>query len=1792
MSSLGPSSPHPRTSALGRALELTESTPPPPQLLNTTVPLSEGHFNPMLGNAEPLPSGSKMGVETLVTCDLLQGSLDGEFSSLSDSCDSDLLASEGGTEDSCTYEYCAQLPGTSAKHYVGRFEDPEDQRSLVEPEPSRVHSSSSAFESYNRFAPLAVPPTQQRPMHLGPVLAVLQPTVLTTIDEHTPESCWSSLCCKRKRTRHATPRRTQTVYDFSEINAELDALEKDNRRSMVASKLRKKERLHTQGGLFDGCKKTMKTAKVLNENVDFVVDVSKRIDRARDFLKYDGTPKQNLLENAMSRLEDLTAFVVGLRTTTSWQNCLSLVHLYVRSFFPQSIVLKMMKWIVEALKIDAKVLETQTGLEFDVSQVGQSIDSVKKILTEWRSFRNSDLARNLANVIDMLVTVGFIGVDDPKKMKNPFRSGEFEKFSVRVWDIQAEAIDFTTMVFETIIFFLERGYAAFVHKDPTLLLYSDSETQAMDIEFSLLTSALPLLECGRLDELAERMNANPIPNAIPIVDSADFDNRVDKMVSKLSYLLKFEKHPVARNMLSSKLTTMTKLRTSLIMQQRKSPIRDKPFCVEIYGGSSVAKTTLCNIFARVLLHANGFACTKDHIVTCNDLDKYQSEYTSSKTAVILDDYANTRADFYDVAPTKKIIDFCNNVNLAALNAEVEKKGNVMIRPKMVLLTTNVKGLLAEHFSNEPVSIQRRFEVIITAKLKPDFVDPATGGPLKEKMARVAIPDAWDLLLETVHIVRDRHDRAELRSLFHKRKEDGTIEPATVGIFTALEKLKEMSREHFATQKAYVACVENFFEIDFCEHSMPPDSCPHCRQKHADSNLLLPSIVAPLCPHNKAKGNCQTCADTLARLQTSSFLNGLSTHSGTEDERRNALASAFLDEAFDDVSLGCETQTGIPISYDEEAEVSFVEYFSDRRMRILGGAAVLTGVVAAVYLVYRIYKNMQKTIDVQGDVVSQPIRLETDVANPWKQVKPVQLPTSLASKTTTVDDLVKLISRKIGFALIRHHSVDKELPREVCNIMPMCGDRWLLPSHMLHHVDKEYEIEVRTGSSQVLGKTFKQCVGSREIEFIPGTDYAIVRLANGGDNYDLTKFLALGKIDLGWTRSKLYAKTVLRHSDGEIENETIHLHSRSVVEALSPTTGKSFEYDAYCYQYPKPTFRGQCMMALISDSASPALLGFHLAGRTNETFGAAGVLLKSEFDKANMLLSDRVPIVCHSSGTFRTKIYDIDFKPSSIIDPKHATAWLTTDEETGTHPALEVFGSHPQGTVRFKSHVCKSPISDAVEDILALKRIHGPPNGGKSWVHWQRDLDLISKPRGLFRPKILQQAADDFWSKIDTFLNEHPDQLDLVHPYDLDTILAGVDGITSVDGVDLKTSMGWPLNKAKSNFIVPSERSVSNVTRPLDIDPTILAEAERVEAILLTGERCYAIHRATKKDEAVKFTKDKIRIFAGAQYALIHVTRKYYLPIIRLIQTNWINMECAVGINAHGKQWSELAERLLTHGRDRLIAGDFKSYDKVISPTLMTEAFGILIKIAKKAGYNADQLRVMAGIATEICYPTYEWDGVFLQAFGSNPSGHPLTVIVNNLANSLYMRYAYYAMHEGEEVPPFHTRVELICYGDDNAQNVSPLETKYNFRTVQRELAKVQVPYTPADKGTTCPEFIPIEEVSFLKRGFVYREDLQMWVAPLEEASISKSLHNYLKQKGSPTTPLQISAQVISGALREYFRFPREVFERRRKQLYEVAETTGALAYINSFPTYDEFRDELLGNSSIAYPLFPTDLECA
>lgn len=260
-----------------------------------------------------------------------------------------------------------------------------------------------------------------------------------------------------------------------------------------------------------------------------------------------------------------------------------------------------------------------------------------------------------------------------------------------------------------------------------------------------------------------------------------------------------------------------------------------------------------------------------------------------------------------------------------------------------------------------------------------------------------------------------------------------------------------------------------------------------------------------------------------------------------------------------------------------------------------------------------------------------------------------------------------------------------------------------------------------------------------------------------------------------------------------------------------------------------------------------------------------------------------------------------------------------------------------------------------------------------------------------------------------------------------------------------------------------------------------------------------------------------------------------------------------------------------NGWGRAIAGDYAKFDGKMSVHFMLMSFKLMIKIAEKSGnYDADDIIIMKGIASEISYPTYDYFGTLVQFFGSNPSGHPMTVIVNSMVNSLYMRYTYYSIAKIKgwwRTPLFSVVVALMTYGDDNIMTVLEGYDDFNHTAIAAEFAKVGITYTMADKDAESVPFVNLSDASFLKHFAVWDEELGLYRSPVEDGSIAKMLHTHARSQVLSVE--QSSAEAIQNVALKYFECGREVYTKRVAELNQVALDSGVSSYVVPIPTYDE-----------------------
>lgn len=822
-----------------------------------------------------------------------------------------------------------------------------------------------------------------------------------------------------------------------------------------------------------------------------------------------------------------------------------------------------------------------------------------------------------------------------------------------------------------------------------------------------------------------------------------------------------------------------------------------------------------------------------------------------------------------------------------------------------------------------------------------------------------------------------------------------------------------------------------------------------------------------------------------------------------------------------------------VSADSAAMPAVFKMYRDRHVKWITGCCVVIG---ALYALAQVYKAFRVIPAPQGNLCPtsmEDITMRDAEVNPWAGVVVSAMPCSEKSKTTTPDRLERMVQDNLCHMQMSIMENGKERTF-VCDAFFPKSNVAIVPRHMWQADD--IKAKFTRHDPQKIGGNFECYLYRKYSCDIPDTDLSLVWVPNGGDWKDMSEYFPKDRFH------HVPARLVYKKPDGSCVNSKLFMNVGKVVTLAAEFFGAKYDLQF-------ETFKGLCMATLVTETKGPVIGGFHLGGKNGQTQGCSGLLVRRQLDEAFQKLSE-IPgvVVSKSSGEIPTKLYDVQYFEGTDVHPKSPINFLPE----GTN--CRYYGQ-VKGRASYYTEVVSTTISEHVEAVCGVAQKWAGPKFRKGYP-WQASLQYSTKPSCGIEGSLLDRARKDFLSGLRRAIGNFPELVANVAPLtDMETI-CGIDGLRFIDKMQPNTSVGYPLSGPKSNFLTPLDPEEHPThSCPTELDQLFWDHANEMEALYLEGKRAYPIFKACLKDEPTKKTKDKVRVFQGAPVALQLLVRKYYLPIARVLSMLPLDSECAVGVNAQGPEWDQLACYVKRYGADRILAGDYSKYDLRMPAQVMFSAFHILMDLAKDCGYTDRDIEIMKGIATDICYPLMAYNGDLIQHYGSNPSGQNLTVYINSIVNSLLFRCAYYHItRDREEVPEFRDVCSLITYGDDAKSSVREGFEEFNHISVAKFLEEHDMKFTMPDKESEPVPYMKDEEADLLKRKNVFCEETGKIMGALDEDSIFKSLHAVLKSKA--LTEEQQSMVNIDGALREWFNHGPDVYEKRRLQMVEVAKRAG------------------------------------
>jgi len=271
-----------------------------------------------------------------------------------------------------------------------------------------------------------------------------------------------------------------------------------------------------------------------------------------------------------------------------------------------------------------------------------------------------------------------------------------------------------------------------------------------------------------------------------------------------------------------------------------------------------------------------------------------------------------------------------------------------------------------------------------------------------------------------------------------------------------------------------------------------------------------------------------------------------------------------------------------------------------------------------------------------------------------------------------------------------------------------------------------------------------------------------------------------------------------------------------------------------------------------------------------------------------------------------------------------------------------------------------------------------------------------------------------------------------------------------------------------------------------------------------------------KDEPLKLkkvtTKKKTRLFFSGSFEYLVAFRMYFLSGMLRCMELYRSVPAKVGISNSMSDWHLLTSQLLKVSSFGF-ASDVENFDSSVpEPFLKGTRLVHDVIYRETAEPGTDHIgdakvRKVLHSAIEGAYVISRKS--LYKLLQAQISGNPGTALENS-----WIMWALYALcwndlaqvHDPMKYgyTQFRKYVYLACYGDDNICSVSPDAPWFNFNTFKERAQHYGFKITDAAKvGGDVPDFVPVMDLEFLKRGF---KKIQGWyVGPLELNSIAKSI---------------------------------------------------------------------------------------
>ncbi len=1279
-------------------------------------------------------------------------------------------------------------------------------------------------------------------------------------------------------------------------------------------------------------------------------------------------------------------------------------------------------------------------------------------------------------------------------------------------------VDFVYVVLDTLLFIAEKGYQIYKTGRVDKIFHSESKYEEWFETTQRLQQSFKSREC---DENFVEEN---------------FLSELDDTIEKGQNICRFlkEKDSMEKRYIKNLVNEMMSMKFDMLTKKKAHESRKVPFSVLICGDSGIGKTGIIHIIITHYAKIKKLKMDSSMIYTRNPTAKYWDGYRSYCYAVILDDIAFLNPNVASGGGDPSCMEFLqviNNVPFVPDQADLSDKGRIPFKSSLVIGTTNTADLNAHAYFSCPSAVQRRFPFLIEPEIKDEYRDAKTGILSVPKDQRQDdMPEYW---WWNVKIVKPTPLRAGRRQMAQTEK---ILEKANLQEF--LIWLTQAILEHDEKQDQTEKSISIMQATQYCDMCNMPKKYCLCEVQSIRENIMM--------IHEFYRFWYWTCAKIGVIIAIASIIMQIFIQ---EPAKLFDIGNVFVHVYY------CITKPRVILrSAGRKA------YNQLKRPKVL---VIITAVSTGLFAIWRCINTFKpQSEDCEdkdhNEKKCQKIRND-DVENPWYKNDYV-LSTfdvsnqTLSSKGLSVQDINRITQRNV----CRIACLKSDGTLEGSNIFCIFGQVYVANLHTIE-INEKKQIDLtiyNTVSKDAVNPNVTITLYESDYYVCEGRDIVFLRIRHLPPKKDLSCYVAQETY-----RANTHGIVVYKDKhmmEGSINLRNLWYDPRLILEQ------NSFKSSVWHYVAQTPTRVGMCGSPIIAISeCGYVIVGIHMAGYEHN--GCCVALNQSDVmvarRKWDFQISESEPHF--GSGENFRELGDLHKKSCVRYVPQGCG---------------NVYGSFVGHRSKPKSRVVETHCFKFFNKIFP-KQHDRPVMSG--WVPWRIALLDMTSINMNIDVEILDRCTTSFANDILARLT--PGDLTLLHPLTMKEAINGAAGVRFIDKVNRNTSAGFPWMKSK-RYVMHAIDPYEEMMHPVDVDDSVKERIALCMEKYDKGERYCPVFTAHLKDEPTSYKKikdEKTRVFAGAPVDWTIVNRKMLLTFVRLYQTFRFIFEGAPGVNHASVAWQNIYTYLTQFGKDRIVAGDFKAFDKKMSACFILNAFKIIHRLCAASGnFTEKDLKCIIGIAYDTAFSFQNFNGDLIQFFGSNPSGHPLTVIINGMVNSLYMRYAYSLANPAGHCDDFKENVALMTYGDDNCMGVNKNCNFFDHTVIQRQLSKIGVTYTMADKTSESIPFVNISDITFLKRAWRYEPEMGLHVSPLEEDSIAKSLLVQVRSKS--VTPEKQMVDAMNSAHHEYFLYGREKFDEMSALFQRAIREYQLDIYVEDsmFPTFDSLKETYLKRQDI------------